>query len=476
MKIRADKAEAMSLPTHKEPTIAAIATPVGPGGIGVIRISGDESAAILNKIFVPTKPRTQYDSHQLIHGWIIDPDRQTRIDEVLAVYMAAPRTYTREEVVEIHCHGSYLVLETILGLIIAAGARHAEPGEFTKRAFLNGRIDLTQAEAVAELLEAKTRQGLQIAVNQLHGQLHDRVEKIRDSLVGILAICEVAIDFPEDDVDILEPVELINRIDREALSPLKELVATADQGRIYRDGVTAVILGRPNVGKSSLLNCLLKEERAIVTSIPGTTRDTIEEYLDIKGVPVRIIDTAGIRCQAEEVEEIGIQRARAKMAAADLVLLLVDAGSPLTDDDHAIFADTGDKKVILVANKIDIAGSDHALDDISAAFPQLTPVAISAKTNAGLEQLEEAIFAAVARQDAPQDPAHACVPNLRHKNALVNTLAACQRITESLQDNLPADLIAVDLQTALDQLSDIVGATTAEDVLTMIFERFCIGK
>ncbi|MDH3359942.1 MAG: tRNA uridine-5-carboxymethylaminomethyl(34) synthesis GTPase MnmE [Desulfobulbaceae bacterium] len=466
----------MSQPAAKEPTIAAIATPAGPGGIGVIRVSGNNALAILTRLFVPTRPHANLESHRLIHGWIVDPDSQTPVDEVLAVYMASPRTYTRENVAEIHCHGSYLVLETILDLVLKLGAQHAAPGEFTKRAFINGRIDLTQAEAVAELLEAKTRQGLQLAVNQLHGRLHEKVESIRDQLVGILAICEVAIDFPEDDVDILNPDELTARICDEIEAPLTALIASADQGRIYRDGISAVILGRPNVGKSSLLNSLLKEERAIVTPVPGTTRDTIEEYLDIKGMPVRIIDTAGIREQAEEVEEIGIQRARAKLAAADLVLLLVDASLPPASDDISLFTSITDKPVILVANKMDIAIQEQAMKDIAAAFPTITPVPISAKTETGIDQLEEAIFTAVARQQTPQNPDHACVPNLRHKNALKMALTACQQIKEGLANNLPADLIAVDLQAALDHLGDIVGKTTTEDVLEMIFERFCIGK
>jgi len=466
----------MSQPARQEPTIAAIATPAGPGGIGVVRISGDQALTILGKIFVPTRPRPRPASHRLVHGWIVDPNRRTPVDEVLAVYMAAPRTYTREDVVEIHCHGSFLVLESILGLVLAAGAQHADPGEFTKRAFLNGRIDLTQAEAVAELLEAKTKQGLQLAVNQLHGRLHDRVAIIRDLLVSILAVCEVAIDFPEDDVDILNPAELVTRLREQAEAPLEELIASAEQGRIYRDGISAVILGRPNVGKSSLLNSLLREERAIVTPVPGTTRDTIEEYLDVKGMPVRIIDTAGIREQAEAVEEIGIRRARAKLAEADLVLLLVDASQPLTDDDRRLFADLTDKTVVLVANKMDIADRDQALAGIATAFPGVAPVAISAKTATGIDRLEEAIFTAVARQQNPPDPGHACVPNLRHKNSLVKALTACRQVAGGLGDNLPADLIAVELQVALDHLGDIVGATTTDDVLDMIFERFCIGK
>ena len=463
-------------PALTEPTIAAIATPAGPGGIGVIRISGDQALPILNKLFTPIRHHAKIDSHRLLHGWIKNPESRTPVDEVLAVYMAAPRTYTREDVVEIHCHGSYLVLESVLELVLAAGAQHAAPGEFTKRAFLNGRIDLTKAEAVAELLEAKTRQGMQIAVNQLHGRLHERLETIRDLLVGIRAIFEVAIDFPEDDVDIINPDDLTTRLREKVELPLEELIANAEQGRIYRDGISVVILGRPNVGKSSLLNSLLKEERAIVTSVPGTTRDTIEEYLDIKGIPVRIIDTAGIREQADEIEEIGIKRARAKLADADLVLLLVDASQPFTGDDTALFAGIAPKPVILVANKMDIADHDQALAAVATSFPGITPVPLSAKTETGIDRLEEAIFNTVAHQHDDKDPAHACVPNLRHKKALRMALSSCRQVIEGLDDNLPADLITVDLQATLDHLGDIIGETTTEDVLDMIFERFCIGK
>ena len=468
----------MPAPASSEPTIAALATPAGPGGIGVLRISGTEAHAILARLFVPTRPRAHLTGHRLTHGWIVHPDRRTPIDEVLAVVMHAPHTYTREDVAEIHCHGSSLLLQEILDLVLAAGARLATPGEFTKRAFLNGRIDLTQAEAVAELLEAKTKEGVQLAVNQLKGRLHQRVGVIREALIAARAVIEVAIDFPEDDVEILRPATLAADLRQQAEMPLAELIANADQGSIFRDGISVVILGRPNVGKSSLLNSLLKEERAIVTPVPGTTRDTIEEYLNIKGMPVRIIDTAGIRDHAEAVEEIGIQRAREKMAGADLVLLLTDASRPLTDEDRSLLASLGDKPHLLVANKMDLtADRDAALAAIRTALPDAPPpVAISAKANTGISKLEEAIFATVTGQESLRDPEHACVPNLRHKAALIGALATCRQVLAGLDEGVPADLVSVDLQAALNHLGDIVGETTTEDVLDMIFERFCIGK
>ncbi len=468
----------MPAPASNEPTIAAIATPAGPGGIGVIRISGSDAHAILARLFVPSRPEAAPQSHRLTHGWIVDPLRHLPVDEVLAVRMRAPATYTREDVAEIHCHGSYLVLATILDLVLAAGAQAATAGEFTKRAFLNGRIDLSRAEAVAELLDAKTREGMQLAVNQLKGGIAEQVGAIRETLIAARAVIEVAIDFPEDDVEILQPATLATELRQGVEAPLTRLIANAEEGGIFRDGISVVILGRPNVGKSSLLNSLLQEERAIVTPVPGTTRDTIEEYLNIKGMPVRIIDTAGIREHAEEIEEIGIQRAREKVAGADLVLLLVDASLTLSDEDRRLATGLGGRPCLVVANKMDIAPDRKAaLAAAAAAFPMAPPpVAISAKTRSGISDLEEAIFATVTGGESLRDPAHACVPNLRHKAALSRALAACRLVTAGLDEGRSADLVSVDLQAALDYLGDIVGETTTEDVLDMIFSRFCIGK
>jgi tRNA modification GTPase len=376
-----------------EPTIAAIATPAGAGGIGIIRISGSRALPLLRLLFRPRRLQSQPTSHKMTYGWIHHPETGTPIDEVLAVYMRAPHTYTREDVVEIHSHGSYLVLQRILAAVLAAGARLAEPGEFTKRAFLNGRIDLTQAEAVLELLEARTEQSLALALGQLQGRLQERVEAIRQALLDLRATIEVAIDFPEEEREIFAPLELRQQLTDQAEAPLVELIGSSERGRIFREGVAAVIMGRPNVGKSSLLNCLLQEERAIVTPVPGTTRDTIEEVLDIKGIPVRIVDTAGIRETSEAVEEIGIRRARQKMAAADLVLLLLDGSEPPSDEaDLLLLASIGDRPVIVVINKTDIAPEDY-LAAYGQIFSEQGPVMISARTGEGLAALEKAIHA-----------------------------------------------------------------------------------
>ncbi|MFA6283228.1 MAG: tRNA uridine-5-carboxymethylaminomethyl(34) synthesis GTPase MnmE [Desulfurivibrionaceae bacterium] len=462
-------------PDFNEATIAAIATPPGAGGIGIIRVSGPHAHAILQQLFQPKNPSPTFISHRLYFGAIVHPQTHAVIDEVLAVYMRAPQTYTREDVVEIHGHGSYLLLQEILAQIVTFPAtRLAEPGEFTKRAFLNGRIDLTQAEAVAELLGAKTKEGAHLAVNQLRGGLHGEIWKIRDALVSVRAIMEVAIDFPDEEVEILDAQALKSRLVQEVENPLVTLLARAEGGKIIREGVSVVILGRPNVGKSSLLNCLLREERAIVTEIPGTTRDTIEECLDIKGVPVRIVDTAGIRETSEAVEEIGIRRARQKLGEADLVLLVLDGVEGVQDEDRALFAVAADKKVVVVVNKIDRA-IGLELGPYQEAFSGVPVVAISATTGEGIRTLEDAVYAAATGGQGLQEPGVAA-PNVRHAAALQRALGAVQQVGAGLAADLPPDLLAIDLQGALAFLGDIIGETTTDDVLDMIFAEFCLGK
>lgn len=465
--------ETITNPPSVESTIAAIATPPGPGGIGIIRISGSLAPAILDTIFSPAKHSPTAQSHRLCYGWIRHPDSGRIIDEVLAVSMRAPHTYTREDVVEIHCHGSFLVLQEMLALIIQLGAVLAEPGEFTKRAFLNGRIDLTQAEAVIDLLQAKTSEGLGIAMSQLQGQIGNLVSTIRSALISLRAVIEVAIDFPEDDEEIIRADEMAGQLETDVIHPLRQLIQAAGQGKIFRDGISVIILGQPNVGKSSLLNALLKEERAIVTAVPGTTRDTIEEFLDIKGIPVRIVDTAGIRDNAEEVEEIGIERARRKLAEADVVLLLVDGTSPPQEADMRLHESIGRKKKLLLVNKTDLAQPQKSL--FTDAFPDTSVIYLSAKTLAGIEDLEEGLFQLVTGV-SHWDPGHTCIPNLRHRSSLEKALASCENVATGLTSGLPPDLLAIELQSALDHLGDIIGETTTEDILDVIFEQFCIGK
>ena len=455
-------------------TIAAISTPPGSGGIGIIRISGSSALPVLQSLFQPGNPSCDFRSHHLFHGNIVDPDQQRILDEVLVVYMASPKTYTREDVVEIHCHGSFLVLQSILELILQRGVELADPGEFTKRAFLNGRIDLTKAEAVIDILAAKTRKGIDIAQEQLAGALYQRVEKIREALKGMRALIEVSIDFPDEDVEIVDRESMVRRLKAEVIAPIDHLLLCADQGRIYREGISVVIVGRPNVGKSSLLNALLQEERALVTAIPGTTRDSIEEHIDVMGMPVRITDTAGIREGGDEVEALGIQRARRLLNEADIVFFMIDGADGILAEDTVLFASVSHKQNILVINKTDLLQDT----DRATFIPfqkDLPRVFISAKEQHGMDTLRRLLFETVtgAKDQWQED---ACAPNLRHKQNLTKAKAAADGIVDGLEMGITNDLLAVDLQECLDQLGDIVGETTTEDILDVIFEQFCLGK
>jgi tRNA modification GTPase len=455
-------------------TIAAIATAPGTGGIGIIRISGPASAELLQRLFTPYRPHSTFESHKLYYGTVADSSGIV-LDEVLAVFMQAPYTYTREDVVELHSHGSHLVLQTILREVLAAGARAAEAGEFTKRAFLAGRIDLTRAEAVIDLLQAQTSGGVRLAVDQLQGALAAELVPIRDALIDLLALVEVAIDFPDDDVDILGVETMLIKLEQDVELPLSRLLECADQGRVIREGVKVVIAGRPNVGKSSLLNALLHDERALVTEIPGTTRDTIEELISVRGIPVHLVDTAGIRDHDDFVEELGIERARQKLQEADLVLFVVDAAAGVAESDFELYRFLGDKRRIVVLNKID------AVDDVQIAravdaFGGEMQVRIAARDGQGLDRLLDALYALImGREDGPAELV-SCAPNLRHKVILEKTVSSCRQLRRGLESGTAADLIAVDLQIALDHLGDIVGLTTPDDVLDALFSRFCIGK
>lgn len=453
-------------------TITAISTPPGSGGIGVIRISGTKSLPILKEIFLPHSAGCSFKSHQMFYGQIVQPGSNKILDEVLAVFMRGPKTYTREDVVEIHCHGSFLILQAVLELIVSSGAILAEPGEFTKRAYLNGRIDLTKAEAVIDILSAKTRKGVDLAQEQLAGALYSRIDAIRQILVHIKAILEVSIDFPDEDIDIVDHQRHLTVLEQDVEAPLSRLIQNADQGRMVREGLSMVIVGLPNVGKSSLLNTLLQEERALVTSIPGTTRDSIEEVIDIHGMPVRIVDTAGIRDNADEVEELGIKRARELINSSDLVLFIYDGAKGFGNEDIELFDSVSHKPLIIVQNKQDLAGEECALPDRMGRHPK---VCVSAKMQNGIEQLKDTVFSTVVSSD-DQWQEDGCVPNMRHKDALIRGHEACLRLQDGFRLGATSDLLAIDLQECLDQLSDIVGDTTTEDVLDVIFEQFCLGK
>ena len=456
-------------------TIAAISTPPGAGGIGIIRMSGPQALASLQTVFRPLDKNCSFDSHHFYYGRVVHPEKTQILDEVLAVFMAAPKTYTREDVVEIHCHGNFLVLQSILELLLSLGVRLADPGEFTKLAYLNGRIDLTRAEAVIDILSAKTRKGMDMALDQLGGGLYARVDKIRTSLIQMRAVVEVAIDFPDEDIEIIDYKSLARQVGDNVLVPLERLLQHAEEGRVFRDGISVVIVGLPNVGKSSLLNTLLQEERALVTAIPGTTRDTIEEYLDIKGVPVRIVDTAGIRKGGDEVEELGIERARKQIDQADLVLFMMDAARGAQEEDRQLFATVRNKPLLLIVNKCDLKQDKALADSFELVDTDVPIIHISAKHQQGIETLKESIFKSVVggREQWQED---GCAPNVRHKAALVLARDAAIRLGQGLKIKTTSDLLAIDLQDCLGELDAIVGITSTEDVLDVIFEQFCLGK
>ncbi|MDX9835038.1 MAG: tRNA uridine-5-carboxymethylaminomethyl(34) synthesis GTPase MnmE, partial [Desulfobulbus sp.] len=413
-------------------------------------------------------------SHHLYYGIVVSPDGQP-LDEALAVHMHAPHTYPGEDVVELHCHGAFVVLQEVLRRVLALGARPAEQGEFTKRAFLAGRIDLTQAEAVMDLLQAQTARSARLAVNQLQGQLADMLAAIRDELVTLLALLEVAIDFPDEDVEIFQPEETAVRLHDRVVAPLERLIAMSEHGRIIREGVKVVIAGRPNVGKSSLLNALLQEERALVTALAGTTRDTIEESISIRGIPVQLVDTAGIRAHEDPLEAMGIERAQQKCREADLILFVIDARAGLTEPDQELYTMVRGQPHVVVVNKRELI-AEEGWEEFTQAFPLARVVTVSARERLGLEDLEDAVCRMVLGDGSELAEQMTCAPNVRHRAILEKALAACRRFGEALGAGAPVDLLAVEVQSALDELGDLVGLITPEDVLDAIFSRFCIGK
>ncbi|MBW1859044.1 MAG: tRNA uridine-5-carboxymethylaminomethyl(34) synthesis GTPase MnmE [Deltaproteobacteria bacterium] len=455
-------------------TIAAIATPPGAGGIGVVKISGPRAISIALPLLHPPKDLHRLQSHHLYYGSIIDPEAKRSLDEVLFSVMRAPNTYTREDVVEIQAHGSRCGLGAILELVLKRGARLADPGEFTKRAFLNGRLDLSRAEAVIDLVNAQTAEGLELAARQLEGHLLESIEAIRAPLEMIRVEVEAAIDFPEDVEDIIRPDVFADTMTREVITPLEELLDHYDEGHVYREGIAATIVGRPNVGKSSLMNRLLQKERAIVTAIPGTTRDFIEETVNIGGVPLRLIDTAGLHDTESDLEAAGIRFTRQQLDEADLVLFMVDCSIPLSGEDVRIYDLVRRRKAILVINKIDL-GDGHVVRAIVERLGGLSWVEISALYNQGIEKLKAAIFGEVTHQRGTSD-LPSVVPNLRHKLAIERGLTAGREAVEGFRTQRPPELVAVDLKEAVDALGEITGIVTTEEMLDQIFSRFCVGK
>jgi len=483
----------------REDTIAAIATPVAEGGIGIIRISGDEALSILEKVFVPVRKHKKVEvsaceddrekklflpeatsetiglpieNRRLSYGFINDEEGQT-IDEVLCVYMKAPYTYTTEDVVEINCHGSVVALKKTLDLVLRSGARLAEPGEFTKRAFLNGRLDLSQAEAVIDLIKAKTDRSFDAAMSQLSGSFSNKIRDIRSMLMDVLVNVTVNIEYPDEDIEEITYSQLSESL-TEIGDEIEKLIAGAHTGKIIKDGLRVAIIGKPNVGKSSLMNSLLKESRAIVTEIPGTTRDTIEEVMSIKNIPVVLTDTAGIRETDDEIEKIGIERSKLAANNADLVIFMVDGSAALSDEDKEIMEVLGERKLIAVINKRD-KGSVISAEEVLASIPNAEIVEAAISEGIGLSDIEDKVEALV--YDGGVRPGESVlVTNARHEDILRRANVFVSDAKSGVERLEALDIIEIDISEAYALLGEILGETVSDDIINEVFSRFCLGK
>ena len=455
--------------TREFDTIAAISTPLGEGAIGIVRLSGTDSFKIAQKIF-KGKDLTSVASHTLNYGHIVDPDKDEILDEVMVGAMRSPKTFTREDIIEINTHGGIAVTNEILQLVIREGARLAEPGEFTKRAFLNGRVDLTQAEAVMDIIRAKTDKAMNIAVKQLDGSLSDLINNTRQEILNTLAQVEVNIDYPEyDDVE-EATTEIIREKTTEFEALLTNLLKTARRGKILREGISTAIIGRPNVGKSSLLNNLLREEKAIVTDIEGTTRAVIEEYVNINGVPLKLVDTAGIRETEDIVERIGVERSRKALKEADLVLLVLNASEPLTDQDRQLLEISQDSNRIILLNKVDLP-QQIELDEIPADH-----IKISVLKNQNINQIEDRINALFFENAGLVEQDATYLSNARHISLIEKAVESLHAVNEGLAMGMPVDLLQVDLTRTWEILGEITGDAAPDELITQLFSQFCLGK
>jgi tRNA modification GTPase len=462
-------------------TIAAISTAYGEGGIGIVRISGELAGQILNQIFVPafdaperttdvvsldSSVETLDNGHAnrvLRYGKIVDPRTGEMVDEVLTVFMKAPATYTREDVAEIYCHGSVIALRKTLSLTLHLGARLAEAGEFTKRAFLNGRLDLSQAEAVIDMIRAKTTKSFEVAVGQLEGKLSTEIYMLRNQLLDLLVNMTVNIDYPDEDIEEIVYEEMMNSLSQIG-GEIDRLRLTADTGRILQEGLNVVIVGKPNVGKSSLMNALMRETRAIVTEIPGTTRDTIQETISLKGIPVRLTDTAGIRETDDTIEQIGIARSKESFRHADLILMMLDVSEELSEEDKYIIEHIGDRRTILLANKIDL-GAKATLDEIQQFLPDAKMIETSMVSDVGLDYGGK-----VSQSESLM------ITNARQENLLREAGQTIADATAMTKDAEPLELIEVDVRRGYELLGEIIGETVSDDIISEVFSRFCLGK
>lgn len=457
---------------YVDDTIAAISTSLGEGGIGIVRMSGEDSLNILNKVFKPFKgfDITDMKSHTVKYGFI-KKDKEV-IDEVIVIYMKAPRTYTREDVVEVNCHGGMIAVQKILSVLLENGARLAEPGEFTKRAFLNGRIDLSQAEAVMDLIKAKTNDGMRVAVDQAEGKISKKTKVIMKGLLSMLAHIEASVDFPEDDIDDTVTEEILST-GRNLIEEMQNVIESSERGKILREGISAVIVGKPNVGKSSLLNVLLNEKRAIVTDVPGTTRDVIEEYVNIGGIPVKLMDTAGIRETDDIVESIGVSRSKEYIKSADIVIYVFDADSRFEEEDDKIVELIKEKKVIVLVNKIDLNpnADTEIIENKLKGFPIIHASVINEN---GISDLEEEIKRICFNGEVK--PEEIYITNIRHRDVYVKAVQSINNGICTIESGFPLDMASIEFKEAYLKLGEITGDTVAEDIIDKIFKDFCIGK
>ena len=459
--------------TQEFDTIAAISTPPGEGAISIVRMSGDQAVAIADKVFRANKHLKDVASHTINYGHLFDPQKEQLVDEVMVSVMRAPKTFTREDIIEINCHGGIVVVNQILQLLLREGARLAEPGEFTKRAFLNGRVDLSQAEAVMDLIRAKTDKAMNLALNQLDGNLSKLIRALRQEILETLAQVEVNIDYPEyDDVEEMTTRLLLEKA-TQVKGQINALLATAKQGKILREGLNTAFIGRPNVGKSSLLNHLLREEKAIVTDIAGTTRDVIEEYVNVRGVPLKLIDTAGIRETEDIVERIGVERSRKALSEADLILLVLNQNEPLTKEDRQLIEVTNGSKRIILLNKTDLPG-ELDRNELAVLVDDVV-FAVSVLQNDGLDQLEQAIADLFfGGQTTDKDASY--LSNTRHIALLENAVQALDEVMTGIEMGMPVDLVQMDMTRCWDYLGEVVGDSVQDELITQLFSQFCLGK
>ncbi len=459
---------------YQNDTIAAVATPAGESSVGIVRISGQDTLTVISKIFKPNRKVKQWSSYKLYYGHIHDPKSGAVIDEVLVGIMLSPKSYTREDVAEINCHGGYIALSRCLETVLSCGIRMAEPGEFTKRAYLNGRIDLSQAEAVADIIRSRTDRSMELAVRQLDGHLSTEINRIYRPLMEVIAQIEAVIDFPEDDVEEITRHEIAEKLSI-ALGIADQLLKTAERGQIIKEGLRTVILGKPNVGKSSLMNALLKENRAIVTEIPGTTRDVIEESINLAGIPLRIVDTAGIRDTEDIVEKIGVEKAMEYSRKADLVLLVLDDSDGISHDDRTLMDLLYNQKTLVLINKTDLSENRILDTDIPAHLHTYGIIRISVKESSGIELIEKAILEMVygGQLDLSEST---MITNIRHAVLVKAAYQSIEAAIVALQAATPVDLVVIDIWDAATRLGEIVGTQVSEEMLEEIFSRFCLGK